>query len=570
MGTGYQRADVSNQITNGNTVDADVLDLEFDAVEAAFNSTSGHTHDGTTAEGGPITKTGPTQDFTHNALWLEPKLTNTIDIGSTAKRFKDGWFQGILTAVGGFVGNLTGNASTATALETSRTINGVSFDGTANINVNTNQALTAGDGLSSTGTFNGETARTFAVDATVVRTSGNQTVGGVKTFSSTIQGNISGNAGTVTNGVYTTRTLTAGNGLTGGGTLASDRTFTLGTPTTLNGSTTNAVTSTSHTHAISNTSSRVTDSTDTLLNAKAMVDHIASGDHDGRYARLAANNTFTFTQSGTIFSANDGSATIPTFRFNDDINTGFYRTAGGNIGATSNGVLAAQVDPAGTSISADTSVVTREKGDNRYLQLTGGSLSNGLGFGATAVASATDLSRHISLHSGGYGLSVTANRLNLLSPSTVDFYSGSVLSGRMEAAGTSMSGATSVVTREKGDSRYVQQTDLTRTTSGEIVLTAAGAYTWAHGIGSRPNVISIFAVNRAGATRGGWADGESILLVSGPDNSDSGNYISIQPDNTNVVVVFTGNLIIPNKGAVGAFVATYSEWRIIIHAIRIA
>lgn len=38
----------------------------------------------------------------------------------------------------------------------------------------------------------------------MVSTSGNQTIGGTKTFSETITGSISGNAGTVTNGVYTT------------------------------------------------------------------------------------------------------------------------------------------------------------------------------------------------------------------------------------------------------------------------------------------------------------------------------------------------------------------------------
>lgn len=49
----------------------------------------------------------------------------------------------------------------------------------------------------------------------------------------------------------TTRKVTAGNGLTGGGDLSADRTLTLGTPSTLSGSTTNAVSTTSHTHAIS-------------------------------------------------------------------------------------------------------------------------------------------------------------------------------------------------------------------------------------------------------------------------------------------------------------------------------
>jgi hypothetical protein len=43
-----------------------------------------------------------------------------------------------------------------------------------------------------------------AADADVVKLTGDQTVAGTKTFSSTISGNISGNAGTVTNGVVTT------------------------------------------------------------------------------------------------------------------------------------------------------------------------------------------------------------------------------------------------------------------------------------------------------------------------------------------------------------------------------
>jgi hypothetical protein len=44
----------------------------------------------------------------------------------------------------------------------------------------------------------------YALDNAVVKLTGDQTVAGTKTFSSTITGSISGNAGTVTNGVYTT------------------------------------------------------------------------------------------------------------------------------------------------------------------------------------------------------------------------------------------------------------------------------------------------------------------------------------------------------------------------------
>ena len=40
-----------------------------------------------------------------------------------------------ITFDNGIIGDVTGNAATATALETARNIGGVSFDGTANINL---------------------------------------------------------------------------------------------------------------------------------------------------------------------------------------------------------------------------------------------------------------------------------------------------------------------------------------------------------------------------------------------------------------------------------------------------
>jgi hypothetical protein len=50
----------------------------------------------------------------------------------------------------------------------------------------------------------------YAADSSVVKLTGDQTVGGIKTFSSTITGSVSGNAGTVTNGVYTSGDQTIG------------------------------------------------------------------------------------------------------------------------------------------------------------------------------------------------------------------------------------------------------------------------------------------------------------------------------------------------------------------------
>jgi hypothetical protein len=129
---------------------------------------------------------------------------------------------------------LSGNATTATTLQTARTINGVSFNGSANITVtaSTTAALTAGSFLTSGGTFDGSTARTFAVDATSTNTvskvvardgSGNFSAG-------TITASLSGNATTATTATTANATaaaLTAGTYLTSAGTFngSTARTF---------------------------------------------------------------------------------------------------------------------------------------------------------------------------------------------------------------------------------------------------------------------------------------------------------------------------------------------------------
>jgi len=53
MGAAYSR---QSSYTTGDTIQAADTNDEFDQVLAVFNSSSGHTHDGTTGEGGPITK----------------------------------------------------------------------------------------------------------------------------------------------------------------------------------------------------------------------------------------------------------------------------------------------------------------------------------------------------------------------------------------------------------------------------------------------------------------------------------------------------------------------------------
>ena len=55
MGATYTRQS-SATIVDGTTIEAAHFNLEFDALLAAFAASTGHTHDGTAAEGGPITK----------------------------------------------------------------------------------------------------------------------------------------------------------------------------------------------------------------------------------------------------------------------------------------------------------------------------------------------------------------------------------------------------------------------------------------------------------------------------------------------------------------------------------
>ena len=55
MGDTYTRQS-SATIVDGGTIEASHFNAEFDQLLAAFAASSGHTHDGTAGEGGPVTK----------------------------------------------------------------------------------------------------------------------------------------------------------------------------------------------------------------------------------------------------------------------------------------------------------------------------------------------------------------------------------------------------------------------------------------------------------------------------------------------------------------------------------
>ena len=114
---------------------------------------------------------------------------------------------------------ISGNAATATKFAATKNINGVAFDGSANITIaaSTTQAITfnnGGSGVASGTTFDGGTARTIsyntvgAPSVTGTNASGTWSIsitGNAGTATSaTTAASCSGNAASVTNGVYTT------------------------------------------------------------------------------------------------------------------------------------------------------------------------------------------------------------------------------------------------------------------------------------------------------------------------------------------------------------------------------
>jgi hypothetical protein len=144
--TGYTRNDTSNNIADGNIINASDLDGEFDAIQTAFDVSTGHSHDGTVGEGAPIEVVGPTQDVVITASVIRPKTDNTVDLGTSTLEFKDLFIDGtakVDTLTVDENASVTGTLN-VTGTTTLGTLNVTTID-TTNIEVTT---LKAKDGTS--------------------------------------------------------------------------------------------------------------------------------------------------------------------------------------------------------------------------------------------------------------------------------------------------------------------------------------------------------------------------------------------------------------------------------------
>lgn len=207
--------------------------------------------------------------------------------------------------------SISGNAASATALATARTINGTSFNGSGNITTTqwgAARTLTiGGTGKSVNGGSN--VAWTLAeIGAPAVDGTG-------ATGSWPIS--ITGNAPTADSATNCSRQVVAGNGLTGGGALTANRTVTLGTPGAITPTSMNSVGTSTHSHAldpgtyaidISGTAANATSAGSATTAANCSRQVVAGNGLSGGGA-LTADRTVTLGTPGTITGTSTNSVT---------------------------------------------------------------------------------------------------------------------------------------------------------------------------------------------------------------------------------------------------------------------
>jgi hypothetical protein len=361
---GYTRVDTINNIADGNVINAADLDGEFDGVQAAFNSSTGHNHDGTSGEGAPILALGPAQDVTISTSVLGVKTTNTVDLGTNSLKFKDFYLAGA-ASVGGTLG-VTGvatltaqpvlsslTASQAVFTDASKGLVSNAITGTGNVVMSASPTLT--------GTL-GAAAATF---------SGAVTLGDASADAITVNGTITSNL------IFTDNTYDIG---ASGATRPRTGYFGTSVISPLVDATNLEVT---NLKALDGTAAgSIANSTGvvTLASSVLTTTDINGGTIDGTAigGSTAAAGAFTTLSATGVTTVQAGTAAAPAITTTGDTNTGIFFPAADTIAFSEGGVESMRITSAGDVLVGITSA-RANAGDVQ--------VSKGISFPATQSAS---------------------------------------------------------------------------------------------------------------------------------------------------------------------------------------
>ena len=187
--------------------------------------------------------------------------------------------------------------------------------------------------------------------------------------------------------------------------------------------------------------------------------------HSGTDPRIQLNDVDApFTHNRSEIIRQNNSLTVRTLNNDDVVQSADYTINIGVSGATSHifsttNIEAARIDPAGTLAPFPTTVLTREKGDGRYIGLDGNNIFTGSNTFATTTLFQANLRFTPGGTAGNVRIGTDDGGIYTNGDTTTLFFSvNNTLAARIDLAGPNTPAPETIITRDKGDIRYARLT----------------------------------------------------------------------------------------------------------------